>query len=185
VEQGRLSAATWSFAAVLVVQVLVSCGAARPPEAGSPSDHSLGWSHRLGAWPVARFDALPVLEGGQESVTATTKGAVLVNVWASFCGPCRAEMGFLDRLDRSGVADVVGLNRDVRPRYAVDYLKDRPVSFPNVSDVSGDFTFSLHAYIPPAAIPSTILLVDGRISWVHVGPFRSYAELLDGVRARV
>jgi thiol-disulfide isomerase/thioredoxin len=132
-------------------------------------------------WP----EEAAALPGVDEAQGLPTEGVQLVNLWASFCAPCKHEMPWLERLDRSGKVDVVGVTRDVRLRYAREAMADTGVTYANYADSTGDFIAGLHGVIPTNAVPSSILVVDGRITWAHVGPFDSYRDLRDSVTQRL
>jgi thiol-disulfide isomerase/thioredoxin len=114
-----------------------------------------------------------------------TEGVHLVNLWASFCAPCKHEMPWLERLSRSGDVEVVGVTRDVRLQYAREAMTATGVTYDNYADSTGDFIAGLHGVIPTNAVPSTLLVVDGQITWAHIGPFDSYRDLEQSVARRL
>src|SRR3546814_17927724 len=70
---------------------------------------------------------------------------VVVNIWASWCAPCRTEMPLLERAARTyeGRVTFLGVaSRDDRPAAAA-FLDDVGVTYPNVFDVSGDVPSAL------------------------------------------
>ncbi|MBO0876630.1 MAG: TlpA family protein disulfide reductase, partial [Pseudonocardia sp.] len=85
---------------------------------------------------------------------------VVLNIWGSWCGPCRAEMDDLQQLHQntasSGVT-VLGIDvRDDRSA-AVDFVRDRKVTYPSIFDQPGRSLEALHGY-PRNTVPSTIVL---------------------------
>ena len=112
------------------------------------------------------------------------RGTILVNLWASNCGPCRHEMPWLQRLhDEDGIS-VIGVTRDNILANAEKFLRKRDITYPNVRDEFGDFMADLGDVVPPDLLPSTFLVVDGEITWVRPGPFDSYEDLRDSVADR-
>jgi len=62
---------------------------------------------------------------------------LLINVWASWCAPCRQEMGSLERLSRrfwGGEFNVIGISTDDYPDRAKAFLRQSGVSFNNYID---------------------------------------------------
>jgi thiol-disulfide isomerase/thioredoxin len=126
---------------------------------------------------------LPGVAGAPDGIPR--RGTYLVNIWASSCGPCRHEMPWLERLSRTGEVRVLGVTRDNVERYAVAFLRRASITYPNVRDELGDFSFSLADVVPAQYLPSTMVVVDGKVTWAHLGPFRSYRDLQRSVADRV
>lgn len=94
---------------------------------------------------------------------------VLINFWASWCGPCRQEMPILselhDQYQDMGFT-VLGVNVEENSADARRLLQDMPVSFPvlfdNDSKVSKQYDV--------VAMPSTVLVDrDGNVRYLHRG----------------
>jgi thiol-disulfide isomerase/thioredoxin len=102
-----------------------------------------------------------LLNPGATTGLADHRGEVVVlNVWGSWCGPCREEMPDLqfvqDRTRADGVR-VLGINvRDDRAA-ATDFLRDRGITFDSIHDVPGRTLAQLGGY-PRNTVPSTIVL---------------------------
>ena len=128
--------------------------------------------------PVAATDDMLAANAGAED--SLSDGVVLVNVWASYCGPCRAEMPLLEKLNDSGDVRVVGLSRDSVAAPARQMLVETGVSFANWLDAEAAFGVALDGRIPVNAVPSSALLVDGLVRAVHIGEFKSRADVLEG-----
>ena len=88
---------------------------------------------------------------------------LLINVWASWCGPCRDEMGSLQRLfQRFGgkAFNIVGISTDDDQVAAANFLKVSKVSFPNYIDRN----LVLENMLGANRLPLTILVDDeGRV----------------------
>ncbi len=94
---------------------------------------------------------------------------VLLNFWASWCGPCREEMPLLEDLhkkyERLGFT-VLAINVDEDSNKGLSLLKEVPVSFPVVFDPESKITELFNV----EAMPTTYLLDrDGNMRYLHRG----------------
>ncbi|MGW6408368.1 TlpA disulfide reductase family protein [Streptomyces vinaceus] len=120
--------------------------------------------------PASRPDA-PVLAGedldGNAVSLAGLRGQVVVlNVWGSWCGPCRAEADDLERLSRGTRGEGVrflGINtRDRDPGAARSFVRAHDLSFPSLPDPTGELLLRFPpALLNPQAVPAT-LVIDRR-----------------------
>lgn len=101
---------------------------------------------------------------------------VLLNFWASWCGPCRQEMPILDDIHnkyKSLGFSVLGVNLDAKSKKAITYLKDTPVSFPVLYDPKG-ITSELYGV---SAMPSTVIIdKNGNVRHLHKGYKSGYED---------
>ena len=101
------------------------------------------------------FD-LELLTGGQMASDDLLGKVVLINFWASWCGPCRVEMPALDSLDKT-IEDedfvFVTMNEDINPHNAMLFVRDYGFDFPVLLG-RGDLKRQYH-YI---GLPFTVLL---------------------------
>lgn len=100
---------------------------------------------------------------------AQLKGQVWVlNVWASWCAPCRAEMPALQALADARTASVVGLNYRDAPDTARRFLRDHGDPFTlTVLDAQGKAASAWGV----VGVPAThVIDKRGAIRWRHEGP---------------
>ena len=116
------------------------------------------------------FD-LPALEGAGVPGLATDniKGEVsLVNVWASWCAPCRAEHPVLMRMAEEGSVPIYGLAYKDKPENALGFLMDLGNPFARIGmDESGRAGIDWGIY----GVPETFVVdAEGIIRYKHIGP---------------
>lgn len=125
--------------------------------------------------PVPTFSLPPVdglTAGGQPvpglASTDLTGTVTVVNVWASWCGPCRAEHPFLMDLAADDRFRLVGLNYKDSPANATRFLNALGNPFSAVgADQSGRVGIDWGVY----GVPETFVVgADGAIAYKHVGP---------------
>lgn len=128
--------------------------------------------------PEAERTPAPELTGttldGDPFALSEHRGEVVVlNVWASWCAPCRAEATDLakvsDELADQGV-QFVGLNTRDSPEPAQAFVDKFAVSYPSVVDSDGSLQLLFRDTLPPAAIPSTVVVdAQGRVAARAIG----------------
>jgi peroxiredoxin len=109
---------------------------------------------------VARFD-LPRLGGGRRSLADFQGRVVVLNFWATWCGPCREELPALEALHRElsaeGVA-VVAISLDKGSEASVArFVEERDLSFEILHDSAGETEESYGVRFYP-----TTVVIDGR-----------------------
>lgn len=128
--------------------------------------------------PVDKRSTVPQLAGttldGKKIALSDYKGTVVVlNVWGSWCPPCRAEASELVKAATrtKGKAQFIGLNtRDLDQAQAKAFVRSFKINFPNIYDPDGKLLLAFGA-VPAKAIPSTIIVDrEGRIAGRILGP---------------
>lgn len=200
---------TSALAGVLAVVLLAGC--AGSPDAGPGRDDRAGAGagvstpaveHTPTAVPgVASCDVLPQVPGSEpvaeglpslrlECLTpgpavdlAALRGRpVLINLWATWCGPCREEMPLLQTNSERHADRVQFLGVDSRDSAAQagPFLAKVGVTYPNVVDPDGD----LLAHLRVPGLPVTLLLdADGRVVGKHIGQLKQSS--LDDLLAKL
>jgi peroxiredoxin len=108
--------------------------------------------------------------GGKTVNLAQYKGqVVMINFWATWCGPCRQEMPLLESIykkyNKMGFT-LLGVNVEPDPKAADGWLKATPVSFPILFDTKSEVSKMYEV----AGMPSTVI-VDrkGNVRVIHRG----------------
>ena len=127
--------------------------------------------------PVPEFDLAPI-EGRKLGLKSgdLKSGLSLVNVWASWCPPCRVEHPFLMALAEKGVT-IHGINYRDKPADAHRFLRNLGDPYKRIgADTTGRVSIDWGIY----GYPETFLVDQtGRIRYRHVGPISS--EVIENV----
>ncbi len=122
--------------------------------------------------PIPEF-SLPPIEGRTDGLSsADLRGEVsLVNVWASWCAPCRAEMPLLLELAEAKRVPIYGINYKDDPQAAARFLAELGDPFARIgADRSGRVGIDWGVY----GLPETFVVdAERRIAHKHVGAFDS------------
>jgi len=169
------SRAVLSTAGVAVAALVLSACSSGGTSGGSGNTNFITGSDGIATVKKGDRQAAPDLSGktidGKTLDTADYKGKVLVvNVWGSWCSPCRAEADNLVQVAKATAGkDVqfVGLNtRDTSTEPAVAFEKKYAVPYPSLYDPTGRLMLRFKkGTLNPQAIPSTIVIDrDGKIA---------------------
>lgn len=157
-------------AALLCMSLLVPAS-----YAGTPGEVDVGG--------VLREARLYPLNGPLRKLSDFRGKPLLINVWASWCGPCRAEMGSLEslsRLDRKKQFRVIGISTDDDAIAASEFVVKSKLSFENFVDDR----LMLENMLGANTIPLTVL-VDGngrvlrKVRGSHDWTSREYVGLVE------
>jgi len=172
VRGARARTAVLASTAVTVVAVLgatAGCaqtmGGAEGFVSGSGTVTVLDRSQRSQAPPVSGR----TLEGGHFSLSDERGSTVVLNVWGSWCAPCRDEAPDLVRAARKLQSDevrFVGVNvREAGVASAQAFVRHYGVPYPSIYDTDGSELLGFRDTLPPDAIPSTLVIdPQGRVA---------------------
>lgn len=125
------------------------------------------------------------LDGKSIQLSDYSGSVIVVNVWGSWCAPCRAEAPVLRQVAREtkelGV-QFLGLNTRDQQAAARAFEDQFNITYPSLIDTSGELQVAFNDSLPPNAIPSTLIIDrDFRVAGRIVGP-ATYNQLSDMVR---
>ena len=141
--------------------------------------------------PIATGDRAPAYAGatlaGDTVSLARLRGEpVLLNIWATWCPPCREEMPLLQALheefEGAGLR-VVGVSTDAAgaDELVRDFLAEYGITYTILRD-PGERIMSI---FPAPGVPLTVLIdSEGRVAWRHLGPLTSNDPTLRDAIAR-
>lgn len=132
-------------------------------------------------------DALPdltlaCLGGGPEVNLAGLAGKpTVINLWASWCAPCRKELPLLAQADEKygDALQIIGIDyRDEAPDLAIELARTSGVTYPQLVDADEDTKSKLKVI----GLPQTVFAdAQGTIVATKRGEFRSYDELTSAI----
>jgi cytochrome c biogenesis protein CcmG/thiol:disulfide interchange protein DsbE len=171
----------------VLLAALAAGGCGSTAESGDGSHPNYARSLAGSPPPLAAIhkQANDLLSGGQsafEKRVAQLRGyPAVVNVWASWCGPCREEFPVLQQLSSRYGKKVafLGINSEDSDDAAATFLREEPLSYPSYTDPHKEIFSSLGA----VGFPDTAFYdKSGTLLYLKQGPYRSDSELEADVR---
>ena len=141
-------------ASVMPAALLVLAGACGESDAAATRLPGVEVEPLLGG-PAFRLDEL--------------EGPAVVNLWATWCAPCKRELPDFEAVNRSLAGEVrfVGVNIGDDGESAASYLDDLGITYDQYLDADSELTAALDM----ATLPMTLIIdVDERIALRHIGP---------------
>ena len=172
----------------LALAVLLGSGCGASENGGSGGSHPdyakalAGSPPPLAALHKQANDLLPGGGDAYQQRLAELRGyPVVVNVWASWCGPCRFEFPVLQRLSAQYGKKVafLGVNSEDSDDAAATFLSEEPVPYPSYTDPDKEIFNSLDA----VGFPDTAFYnKSGELVYMKQGPYAEDSELEEDVR---
>jgi cytochrome c biogenesis protein CcmG, thiol:disulfide interchange protein DsbE len=162
-----------------------ACGSEEGTGPGNPESRATDYDKALqdAPAPLASLyeqdnDLLPGGLAAYDDRIAELAGyPVVVNKWASWCGPCRAEFPFFQSqaAQRGEEIAFLGVDSEDNDDAAATFLEQLPVPYPSYTDPDGEIADAIDA---GREFPATVFYdSDGEITYVHRGGYQDEADL--------
>ena len=183
--RNRLKACALAPIALVAALGLAACGssggAGNPESRLSVEQATAPLENAPAPLAAIRAQANQLLDGGTDAfdgrISELRGFPVVVNDWASWCGPCRFEFPFFQSqaAKRAGAVAFLGVDSDDSESAAEQFLSDLPLPYPSYSDPDRTIRQDLHA----VGYPTTAFYDrDGKLVYTHQGQYRSEDDLV-------
>lgn len=187
----RLAALALLLVALVVVAVVIVKPKSSKPQSAKLSKSEV--SAKLAGSPAAlaalHAQGNQLLSGGPDAFKARLKALrghpVVINEWASWCGPCQSEFPVFQRVSVNLGRKVAFIGLDSRDanEAASAFLRRFPVSYPSYTDPSQRIGALVQAV---GVVPQTVYInAQGKQVYDHAGPYESDAALETDIRRYV
>jgi len=178
------TARSGTLTALLALTLLAGCGASD----GADSEGAVeapDYSKTLAAAPPELkrlYENDSLLPGGRETYEAQLADLngypIVVNHWASWCGPCREEFPYFQAQAAENLDEVAFLGVDSQDSddAATTFFESQPLPYPSITDPDGEFDEWVDTAL--VGIPNTLFYDrEGELAYVKQGPYSDEAEL--------
>lgn len=174
----RLQRAAVALSATLALALAACGGSGDDLDPGSAAD-APDYTAALDAAPAELAELYgdgdgALRDGGGDALDAELERLqgtpVVINKWASWCGPCREEFPAFQEQAAERLDEVafIGLNSGDSEDSATTFLEGHPVPYPSFSDPQEEIATSYGATF----FPSTIFIdASGEVTYTHTGPY--------------
>ena len=164
---GRARTGAASILAIAVALGLTACGGgtAQDSAVGNGSSFVAG-SYGTTVFRAGSRRAAPdvtgvTLAGSRFRLSADRGAVVVMNFWGSWCTPCREEaptLGALAQHFPPSVARFVGVDIRDDPASAEAFMRTFRISYPSLNDPNDEIALDFSGTVPPAGIPTTLVI---------------------------
>ena len=120
---------------------------------------------------------LDCLDGTDGASINGIKGPAIINVWGSWCGPCKEEMPILRPFYEKAQGKLALIGVDVEEASIEDgreFVKNNGITWPNLYDADG----KSRAYFGMGVPVTWFIAADGSVAYKHIGVIKSEKELI-------
>ena len=116
---------------------------------------------------VAPDFTVKLVDGSKFTLSDHDNEVVLINFWASWCGPCVGEMPAFERLNEDGNAVIIGINCGEEVSDVYKFVQNYGYTYP----IAYDTDYTVGYYYPTDGIPYTVVVDHGIIHEIFVGAY--------------
>ena len=158
------------IAAVLAATLIVVSCARTGADEPTRSAGQVGYPtvpRNLTRIPPEQRQELPIVSGPALGSNRTISSqdyrgkVVVINVWGSWCPPCRKEAPDLQAasVETKDTAQFIGItSKDYDPAPAEAFVRSFKITYPSIYDPNGKVLLAFAGELPPSAIPSTMII---------------------------
>lgn len=120
---------------------------------------------------------LDCLDGTDGASINGIKGPAIINVWGSWCGPCKEEMPILRSFYEKAQGKLALIGVDVEEASIEDgrkFVENNGITWPNLYDAGG----KSRAYFGMGVPVTWFIAADGSVTYKHIGVIKSEKELI-------
>jgi thiol-disulfide isomerase/thioredoxin len=154
------------------VLLLTSCGTESPKSVGNGQVVSCS---SIETDPnITSGTTLECLDGNSNIVLEAIKGPAIINVWGSWCAPCREEMPFLRQLAATGKVKIIGIDvEEPNIEKGRKFVVDQGMTWPNLYDRDGSTKSTFGMGVPVTWYINS----ESKVVHKHIGVLKSKDEL--------
>jgi thiol-disulfide isomerase/thioredoxin len=127
---------------------------------------------------ITEGTTLECLDGNSKVVIEAIKGPAIINVWGSWCAPCRDEMPFLRELAAIGKVQIIGVDvEEPNIEKGRKFVIKQGITWPNLYDRDG----STKSTFGPGVPVTWYINSESEVVHKHIGVLKSKDELFSNV----
>ena len=163
-------------ALVISTLLLTSCGTETPKSVGNGK--VISCSTIATDSTKTSGTALECLDGNSKIILESIKGPAVINVWGSWCTPCRQEMPYLRELAATGKVKIIGIDVEEKSMgTARKFVVEQGMTWPNLYDKDGSTKSSFGMGVPI----TWYLNSKSEVAYKHIGVLKSKEQLFSHV----
>jgi cytochrome c biogenesis protein CcmG/thiol:disulfide interchange protein DsbE len=168
---------------LLLAAVISGCGSSEAENGGSHPDYSEALAGAPAPLAALYRQGNELLTGGvdayQTRIAALRGYPAVVNVWASWCGPCRFEFPHFQQVAARYGKRVafLGIDKQDSDDAAETFLREEPLPYPSYTDPDEEIAESIDGNATRGLPTTAFYDRDGELAYLKLGPYDDEAEL--------